>query len=337
MTCLNLRSLTIPHILSYPLICIQSTGQQPSWEHPQPGLVMSSFSVKNILSLPESCLQACSNVSPRLHNICQGINLSPDRPTASNCTLTTMPPSGQSQNNSSGAQLHPELNNECSAEDDVLEQAPKNNREESSEVPKKRKRRVLFTKQQIYELERRFRYQRYLSAPEREQLGRMINLTPTQVKIWFQNHRYKQKKQATEAGEFKDSHSLYPRTVPVPVLIREGQPCYSSDLSQSVGNYFTNQYPPTYDYSNSYGNSYSYTAPISSMNSSCMQAAYSYGCKWWRTENSTAVNELLRKGMNVGRLHGLLQMVDQTHHELENNEVDGGDLTNCLKLEVLLL
>ena len=44
------------------------------------------------------------------------------------------------------------------------------NKDDSSEAPKKRKRRVLFTKQQIYELERRFRYQRYLSAPEREQL-----------------------------------------------------------------------------------------------------------------------------------------------------------------------
>lgn len=239
---------------------------------------MSSFSVKNILSLPESCLQACSNTTPRVPNICQGVNLSPDRPTGSNCTLTAMPPSGQSQDNSSGPRPHPELNDECSVVD-VLQQASKINRDESSEVPKKRKRRVLFTKQQIYELERRFRYQRYLSAPEREQLGRMINLTPTQVKIWFQNHRYKQKKQATEAGEFKDPHSLYPRTVPVPVLIREGQPCYSSDFSNGVGNYFTNQYPPTYDYTNSYGNSYSYTAPISSINSSCMQAPYSY-CKW---------------------------------------------------------
>lgn len=239
---------------------------------------MSSFSVKNILSLPESCLQSCSNASQRVPNICQGVNLSPDRSTGSNCIITTMPPSGpQSQDNTSGPQPHPEMSEDC-AGNDMLQQAPKINRDESSDVPKKRKRRVLFTKHQIYELERRFRYQRYLSAPEREQLGRMINLTPTQVKIWFQNHRYKQKKQATEAGEFKDSHSLYPRTVPVPVLIREGQPCYSSDFGNSVGNYYPNQYQPTYDYTNSYGNSYSYTAPISSMNSSCMQA-YSY-CKW---------------------------------------------------------
>lgn len=48
-------------------------------------------------------------------------------------------------------------------------------------VHKKRKRRVLFSKAQTYELERRFRQQRYLSAPEREHLASIIRLTPTQV------------------------------------------------------------------------------------------------------------------------------------------------------------
>lgn len=56
----------------------------------------------------------------------------------------------------------------------------------SIETQKKRKRRVLFSKAQTYELERRFRQQRYLSAPEREHLANFIRLTPTQVKIWFQ-------------------------------------------------------------------------------------------------------------------------------------------------------
>ena len=68
----------------------------------------------------------------------------------------------------------------------------------STTSSKKRRRRILFTKAQTYELERRFMHQRYLSAPEREQLGRMINLTATQVKIWFQNHRYKYKRQKEE-------------------------------------------------------------------------------------------------------------------------------------------
>ncbi|XP_008940677.1 PREDICTED: homeobox protein Nkx-2.8, partial [Merops nubicus] len=43
---------------------------------------------------------------------------------------------------------------------------------------KKKKRRVLFSKAQTLELERRFRQQRYLSAPEREQLARLLSLTP---------------------------------------------------------------------------------------------------------------------------------------------------------------
>ena len=51
----------------------------------------------------------------------------------------------------------------------------------SAETDKKRKRRVLFTKAQTYELDRRFSHQKYLSAPEREALANMIGLTPTQV------------------------------------------------------------------------------------------------------------------------------------------------------------
>lgn len=51
---------------------------------------------------------------------------------------------------------------------------------------RKKKRRILFTKSQTDQLEKRFRQQKYLSAPEREHLANMIKLTPTQVKIWFQ-------------------------------------------------------------------------------------------------------------------------------------------------------
>lgn len=94
----------------------------------------------------------------------------------------------------------------------------------SSDAPKKRKRRVLFSKAQTYELERRFRQQRYLSAPEREHLASIIRLTPTQVKIWFQNHRYKTKRARQEKG--LDINPLpSPRRVAVPVLVRDGKPC----------------------------------------------------------------------------------------------------------------
>ena len=49
-------------------------------------------------------------------------------------------------------------------------------------VSQKRKRRILFNQGQIYELERRFKQQKYLSAPERENLANILQLSPTQVR-----------------------------------------------------------------------------------------------------------------------------------------------------------
>ena len=107
-------------------------------------------------------------------------------------------------------------------DDDAAEGDSQNN--SNGESQKKRKRRILFSKAQTYELERRFRQQRYLSAPEREHLASIIRLTPTQVKIWFQNHRYKLKRARQEKG--LDLHPLpSPRRVAVPVLVRDGKPC----------------------------------------------------------------------------------------------------------------
>lgn len=80
-------------------------------------------------------------------------------------------------------------------------------KKEQPEASKKRKRRVLFTKAQTFVLERRFQQQRYLSAPEREELARIVNLTPAQVKIWFQNHRYKYRKQISERGPWDKPYS----------------------------------------------------------------------------------------------------------------------------------
>ncbi|KAJ1102789.1 hypothetical protein NDU88_000231 [Pleurodeles waltl] len=84
----------------------------------------------------------------------------------------------------------------------------------------RKKRRVLFSRTQTQELERRFRQQRYLSAPERDHLARLLHLTPTQVKIWFQNHRYKMKRARGEPGAAPPQL----RRVLVPVLVRDGKP-----------------------------------------------------------------------------------------------------------------
>nr|XP_045364611.1 homeobox protein Nkx-2.2 [Camelus bactrianus] len=60
----------------------------------------------------------------------------------------------------------------------------------------------------------------------REHLASLIRLTPTQVKIWFQNHRYKMKRARAEKG-MEVTPLPSPRRVAVPVLVRDGKPCHA--------------------------------------------------------------------------------------------------------------
>ncbi|KAM9311980.1 homeobox protein Nkx-2.6 [Gastrophryne carolinensis] len=109
-------------------------------------------------------------------------------------------------------------------EDDTQEQRSTRNGEAHGRR-QRRKPRVLFSQAQVSALERRFGQQRYLSAPEREQLAAVLRLTSTQVKIWFQNRRYKCKRQRQERSLGLAPPSLPPRRVAVPVLVRDGKPC----------------------------------------------------------------------------------------------------------------
>ncbi|KAM6105514.1 LOW QUALITY PROTEIN: homeobox protein Nkx-2.3 [Pterocles gutturalis] len=157
-------------------------------------------------------------------------------------------------------------------------------RREEAERPKQRSRRkprVLFSQAQVFELERRFQAAAYLSAPEREHLASSLKLTSTQVKIWFQNRRYKCKRQRQDKSLELGGPAAPPppRRVAVPVLVRDGKPCLGGSQGYSSaynGPYSYNGFP-AYGYGNAASPGYGCTYPAgpagTSMQAACSPAA----------------------------------------------------------------
>ncbi|XP_008277970.1 NK3 homeobox 3 [Stegastes partitus] len=111
----------------------------------------------------------------------------------------------------------------------------------------KKRSRAAFSHAQVHELERRFSAQRYLSGPERADLAGALKLTETQVKIWFQNRRYKTKRRQMVA-ELAACSS--PKKVAVKVLVRDDQqhPGCGARIPMTVPLYQGYQYYPYLHY-----------------------------------------------------------------------------------------
>lgn len=133
---------------------------------------------------------------------------------------------------------------------------------------RKKKTRTVFSRSQVFQLESTFDMKRYLSSSERAGLAASLNLTETQVKIWFQNRRNKWKRQLAAELEAANMAHAAQRMVRVPILYHDNaSAAHASSDSGSTHPTLSSplhSYPPVY-YPSSYSQIHSLRPSLASI------------------------------------------------------------------------
>ncbi|XP_005310407.3 ventral anterior homeobox 1 [Trachemys scripta elegans] len=114
------------------------------------------------------------------------------------------------------------------------------------DLDRPKRTRTSFTAEQLYRLEMEFQRCQYVVGRERTELARQLNLSETQVKVWFQNRRTKQKKDQGKDSELRSVVSETAATCSVLRLLEQGRllsppglpgllpPCATSALGSAL-------------------------------------------------------------------------------------------------------